>query len=250
MAGTSFGINPQTGEFSFGTSPEPEVPKGSLRYARNVGSNRIQWATKDAKKAGLHPLFALGGGMSNAMAPIGVGASTQVSVGPGKKDPDQARLMEAQINLLEAQTLAALQGVNNSSGAGSTNGVGLPEDIVRTPVPPKPHITETRPRGRVGADGSIDPKAYPAGTPASVDEEELGEWALITQLPRVIRYFKRAYDVSTIGQERQEVRKQVKKAIWDLGLNDTAIKEVIKKWFTGKGEPSTFKPKGRNRRNK
>lgn len=47
--------------------------KRAMRFAREVGQNKYQWAVGDLRKAGLSPILAVGGGVSGGGGP-GIGA--------------------------------------------------------------------------------------------------------------------------------------------------------------------------------
>jgi hypothetical protein len=128
MASSSFSIGPDG--FSIGSSKDPGIPRGSLRYQRNVLSNQLQWQTQDARKAGLHPLFALGRS-AGVTPPAAVGGQTTQASYQASPRGEKA-LQGAQLKLLEAQA-AYYQSLANSAGAGSTTDVsGFQEGLDHT----------------------------------------------------------------------------------------------------------------------
>jgi hypothetical protein len=204
MAATSFSIGPDG--WGFGTEDDPKIPRGSLRYQRNVLSNQIQWQTKDARAAGLHPLFALG--KSGGVTPPAVvgGARSEASYqGTGK---GQRSLEAAQLKLLEAQA-AYYNSMANSAGAGSTTDVtGYQEGLDHTfdqirkeqaavrafPIRKEPAMEvmtkiddDSLQMGRHGAWKTYDvgPKGFPLRIESFVEPEELASLDQILSWPLV-----------------------------------------------------------------
>lgn len=64
----------------FGGSGEAKAAKAELAFARELNQNRVQWTVEDAKKAGIHPLAALGA------SSLGGFAMPQFVSGPGLGD--------------------------------------------------------------------------------------------------------------------------------------------------------------------
>lgn len=52
-----------------GAKMDKRGQKRAMRFAREVGQNKIQWAVADLKKAGLNPILAAGGGVSGGAGP-------------------------------------------------------------------------------------------------------------------------------------------------------------------------------------
>ena len=49
----------------FGKSSQKKEAKKAYRRQKEFAQNTIQWKVADAKKAGLHPLYAMGSGSAN-----------------------------------------------------------------------------------------------------------------------------------------------------------------------------------------
>ena len=126
----------------------------SLNYQREKDKNIIQYRVEDAKKAGLHPLFALGvnpgsgapirvgeqdfgRGISQAGQEIGGAISRRQT--PMNKQMQQAQLdnlqsqtreNDAQAIMLTSRAARDRQDANNSIGLGMQNENGIPEGRV------------------------------------------------------------------------------------------------------------------------
>jgi hypothetical protein len=85
------------------------------RRQQEVAKNRLQWTVADAKKAGLHPLFALGagggssaGGFIQGQSPMGsaiADAAAHIGSGlAGRKTGGEKLLAQAQIESINSQT--------------------------------------------------------------------------------------------------------------------------------------------------
>lgn len=64
--------------------------------------NRIRWSVRDAKRAGIHPLYAIGAPAVGAAQPVGDGGM-QLSVQAGREAYQKARAQNAQDRIIDAQ---------------------------------------------------------------------------------------------------------------------------------------------------
>lgn len=156
----------------FGKKSAKKAAKREYRRQKEFAQNQIQWKVADAKKAGLHPLYAMGGGSSsyspNIMAgqdPMGTaiaeGAQTMGQAYAKSKAPPpgtpQGELGKAQLRAVNASAqrdeAAALRdlsaakrmeananitqdgGIFSGSGGGTVPSGNVPTDRV-TPVAP------------------------------------------------------------------------------------------------------------------
>lgn len=79
--GINLGINP--GEW-FGEDRPDEQRAQNVENQERFAKHGIQWRVNDAKAAGLHPLFGIGGsGSSFSPNPVTVGDGTSISAAPG-----------------------------------------------------------------------------------------------------------------------------------------------------------------------
>lgn len=107
--------------------------KKQIKYQKQFAKNGIQWRVEDAKKAGIHPLAALGASTSN-YSPVGNGfgdaitqAGAQIGDAVNKRDAEKknapldalnARLVESSIATNQAQAeLYRAQALNTAADA-------------------------------------------------------------------------------------------------------------------------------------
>lgn len=170
MFGINLGVDIPTW---FGEDRPDEVRARNEQTQREFAQNAIQWRVADAKKAGLHPLFALGGGgASFSPNPVTV-SDSQISVDPSRAvsdryavqrggteardNPDpggfqeraaqdahtrtqsQVLVDEAQASLLHSQKQLVDQQIVDSVGARAAQaGVANKDRAVLAPIPTKP----------------------------------------------------------------------------------------------------------------
>lgn len=105
--GIDLGINPAEW---FGEDRGDEQRAQNIALQREFAQNSIRWRVKDAKKAGLHPLFGLsGGGASFSPNPVTVSDGTTISARPGQDGGARSRAQQ-ELPLTETQKQqAALQ---------------------------------------------------------------------------------------------------------------------------------------------
>lgn len=95
---------------------DKKMLKKQIKWQREQMQNRLQWTVNDAKKAGLHPLFALGGGGGFSPASVIPGQSNM-----GNAVADAAASMGRAIaaprptKMQDALSLAQLESVNSQT---------------------------------------------------------------------------------------------------------------------------------------
>lgn len=89
-----------------------EANENNERFARN----RIQWAVEDAKKAGLHPLYALGGGLPNVQDSLGA-AMAEAGQDLSRSMSAQSTPTQRQAELLTLRKIAAEIDETDARGA-------------------------------------------------------------------------------------------------------------------------------------
>lgn len=129
------GIGSIVGGF-FGKSAQDKQMDMQKEYAQN----RVQWTAQDARKAGIHPLAALGGAGAPSYQPIGgnpIGqgiAAGAAAIGKGV-DPVSKSVIDvnsAQADLLRAQA-NAVTGEMRETVRGGTTGARNVSDPTRSP---------------------------------------------------------------------------------------------------------------------
>lgn len=107
-----------------GGNATEDANKRNIAASRELNQNKIQWTAEDAKKAGIHPLAALGSAASGSWAQPTIAANTSLGdsigaaagkVGEGvaaqaanNVNGLQAKLLEAQIRNTDANTANTL----------------------------------------------------------------------------------------------------------------------------------------------
>ncbi len=165
----------------FGSSAAKKDRKAQLAYAQNG----IQWRVNDAKKAGIHPLYALGastpsytpvgsGGLANGIANAGNAIGAGVDKATAKMDPlaqSQIGVNTAQKDLLVAQRETILNNAKNQA-------LGIAGGVNKLPNPENQETTIQTPGGPI--------KVSP-GTPAQKIEDNVGGFtAELVSLLRVL----------------------------------------------------------------
>lgn len=92
LGGASFGID--VGSW-FGEDRPDEVRAQNLREQERYAKEGIQWRVADARKAGLHPLSALGSaGSAFQSQPISIGPESSINLGTAVQGLQERRLKE------------------------------------------------------------------------------------------------------------------------------------------------------------
>lgn len=135
------------------------------KLAKKMYKRAITWRVNDAKRAGIHPLYALGAAAPSAPQLI----PGQSNMGSAVKDAahfvadaiQNRRLQKAQIGLIEAQTRVAdaeaarVMGTTNPSPGSPRVEIGLPSQPYVTE--PGTGYTRTHPDSAIGAEEVIGP---------------------------------------------------------------------------------------------
>lgn len=126
------------------------------KYQKEYAQNSVQWRAADAKKAGIHPLAALGhsgaqyqpvgdGGLGSAVSQAGQQLGSAVSASPKNKlatalGESSMRVDAANVELLQAQKLQILDGIRKSQQGikPMTTNLPSPEKTTRPIVGGKP----------------------------------------------------------------------------------------------------------------
>lgn len=152
----------------------------------------IQWRVEDAKKAGLHPLAALGANISSAPV-VSSGGDTGKAMAAGaidammrdrlqKRDDMETRLGEAEITLKTKQSEywdAQTQAINSETArAGQFQNSSQDYSLQDSVIDPRPRAVKTYTGKKVKAG---------EGSPAQRLEDEYGEIADIEGAMRYIR---------------------------------------------------------------
>lgn len=178
-----------------GNRSQKRMIEAQMKAQKEYAQNAIQWRATDAKKAGIHPLAAIGGAgaasytpMSAGGNPLGAGIAEGASqIGnaiSGRMDRKVAAsaldVNTAQADLLRAQTAQVLAGVRaatQGSTTGATN-VSAPYDgpykgalePVSLGEPAKPSILNESPSAYYRGD------AVPRSNPDSPEQPEETMW--------------------------------------------------------------------------
>lgn len=173
-----------------GASSSKSNTKANIRHQREFAQKGIRWRVSDAKKAGIHPLYALGASTpsfspvhSDAPAIIGdgiagAGEAIQRSMDDKKQrslaervadseiavNEAQAQLITAQSRTLAAQAKASLQ--NRTSGVNYTGetlppAFGLEDGIHKLPREKRPHEDISLTQTDIAPDGTAH--TFPRG---------------------------------------------------------------------------------------
>lgn len=143
-----------------------KAARRQYKYQKRILQNQLSWRVNDAKRAGIHPLYALGLSPASYSAPVNTGSnigegiieagqaiggavSRLPSRGERKETDLRLKLLESQIGETDARTLAlqseAARNLQNArsqvSGAASQLGV-MDEDsrAVQSPLPVDPQF--------------------------------------------------------------------------------------------------------------
>lgn len=108
----------------FGKSAQDKQMEMQKQYAQN----RVQWTAADARKAGIHPLAALGGAGAPSYTPIGgnpigqgiAAGAAQLGKGTDPVSKSVISVNEAQADLLRAQALSVTGEMAANVRAGTT----------------------------------------------------------------------------------------------------------------------------------
>ncbi len=217
------GFSPSIGISGGGGSSRAKGPR-EKDYLRQIEYIPKQYEAY--REAGIHPAFAMGGG---APAPAMVGGGvpdtgSSVSISTKRVRAEEAAFTkesEARTQLLNAQTdeiydrmVEARNQKNNPTGSflptsifdeNHSSILGGGNLDIQPQIGRVPHKSYKSERGRLGSRNQK--MFYPPGTPAEQDEKELGEWALITQLPRVIKYFQMNDIIPTLNDIKDILRR-------------------------------------------
>lgn len=91
-----------------------ETNAQNINFARETAKNSIQWRVEDAKKAGLHPIYALGGSYApspvlNAPQRAVVGHNPLAGIAEALLSAKQLKLLDSQIALNKARAVKELK---------------------------------------------------------------------------------------------------------------------------------------------
>lgn len=129
MLGALIGAGASIASSLFGSSSASKARKQEAQTQREFAQNGIQWKVEDAKKAGIHPVYALGAN-TVSYAPQSVGGSDYSGLASAGQDIgraiDATRSNPARADAL-SQTLARYQ----------VEGAGLDNDIKRADLASK-----------------------------------------------------------------------------------------------------------------
>lgn len=123
---------------------------------REFAQHGVRWKAEDAKRAGLHPLFAMGaptmspavsmpdvGGVGRGLAQMGQDVSRSIAATRSREDRLRARMLEAQIEGQELENMG--QRLRNRAEAKSQLGAGIPLSqmpVVAEPLGPVKYDSE------------------------------------------------------------------------------------------------------------
>ena len=214
MLGSLLGGLAQTGLSLFGKNKEIEMQK---KFAKNG----IQWKVEDAKKAGIHPLYALG---ANTMSysPVGVGDSFGWLSDMGQ-NIDRAR---------EAASGRESRGITAALEKLSLEKAGLENDLLRSEIRKNnAQIGPAMPGGAFDARGplsafgvEINPKS--SETPAQKWEDEYGDWADAIGAARLLR------DAGTNLTDSKI--KQILRDNFSFTIREGSVADEIWRWFNNR----------------
>lgn len=156
-----------------------EANKDNIKYQKQFAQRGIRWRVKDAKAAGVHPLFALGANTASfspsVSAPdysfVGDAVNSMAQRREAKKAEKLAlaefdlsrRKTEAEINLLNAQAAKMMPGAGRDAGGSSNNG----KDVAPSATP-GPQVPGFKIHG-------VPQSFNPDTTDASVYEDRYGD---------------------------------------------------------------------------
>lgn len=132
---------------------EREILAANIKTAK-LGHTPIQWVVNDAKKAGIHPLYALGnaggqgsmaplpaGGQSRSGSALGEGIRQASSIVSGSLERAQIRALDAQAQKSQAEAQLAASNAKRAEGAAnySQDGNLFAASQIPGPVMPSGH---------------------------------------------------------------------------------------------------------------
>lgn len=165
----------------FGSNKEADMAEKNIELQREFAQNGIRWKVKDAQKAGIHPLYALGA-QTTAFSPVSVGSTDFATAGqnigsaigamvtPKEKIGDFQKTVQ-QLTLqkmgLENELLASsLRNVNQPG-----RGPGMP---VGRMIPGQGNTPATAQEMTAGG-GAVTIQVNPQNTPAQVVSDQYGD---------------------------------------------------------------------------
>jgi len=134
-----------------------QLARNQFKYQKQLHQNQIQWQVADAKKAGLHPLFALGNSMN--FSPVSDTSSTDTTgsaLGQGIAEAGrqvgnlvgQKSLVSSQVKANDAAaerdyasaalSLSNMKRAENEANFRQDNAINTQPDFKHTPVPKIP----------------------------------------------------------------------------------------------------------------
>jgi len=111
----------------FGASSAKKAAKQQYQQQKEFAQNGIQWKVDDAKKAGIHPLYALGAN-TVSYAPVSVGNTNPLS-GLAEAGQDISRAVDA-----TRPASAKLDAITSTQQALATERMGLENELLRSQI--------------------------------------------------------------------------------------------------------------------
>jgi hypothetical protein len=219
----SVGINVDLG--GLGSDPGKNYQKAyvyRIKYGPRVISQELQAKVDAARKAGLHPLFAMGGSTNSpnpAMIGGYQGSGLRGSVSSKSISPEEAEFMQARLETERAQASMYTAQADYFNSEAARNRQQPPgTDTADPQQAPSPRRIHHPAEAVEGSAVTMGGKTYviPPGTPQERLEQEIGDLANLT--PDNLR---RWYEVSKNQlQDRNTVHKfrkaAAKHGLWDL----------------------------------
>lgn len=102
----------------------------NMQQQREFAQNGIQWKVADAKKAGIHPLYALGA-QTTAFSPVSVGSTADTSMGNAVSNMGQDLSRAISATRTEDERVSAVTAVMSKLGV---ERAGLENDLLRSKI--------------------------------------------------------------------------------------------------------------------
>lgn len=136
---------------------QSDIAQANIAQQREFAQHGVRWKVEDAKRAGIHPLFALGAS-TNSFSPVSVGSGSDSSVGDAIASAGQ--------NIGRAAQAGMTQGERQKSQAMDLlvlEKAGLENELLRTQI-----LQLKKPPGQPPAMPTLGPS--PAGFPVKTDD--------------------------------------------------------------------------------